>query len=57
MDVFLTDVSGRILKMSNHSKMYSDLLKVDVRSVPAGTYFLNITTEEGRMSKKISVIH
>lgn len=57
VDVFLTDVSGRILKMSNHSKMYSDLLKVDVSSVPAGTYFLNITTEEGRLSKKISVIH
>lgn len=57
VDVYLTDVSGRILKMSNHSKMYSGILKVDVSSVPAGTYFLNITSEEGRISRKISVVH
>lgn len=56
VDVFLTDVSGKILKMNHHSKLYSDLLKVDVTSVPAGTYFLNVTTEEGRLTKKISVV-
>lgn len=56
VNVFLSDVSGRMINMTDRSRFISGTIQVDVQSIPAGTYFLNVTSEEGRRTEKISVI-
>ena len=57
VDVFLTDVSGKLLNMTSRSKFISGSIEVDVQSVPAGTYFLNVTSADGTRTEKITVVH
>ncbi len=57
VNVYLTDVSGKLMNMTNRSKHISGTIEVDVQSVPAGTYFLNVTSEDGMRTEKISVVH
>src|SRR5690606_27173226 len=57
VNVYLTDVSGKMLKMTDRSNFVNGTIEVDVQSVPAGTYFLNITSPDGMKTEKISVVH
>ncbi len=57
VNVYLTDVSGKILKMTNRSQFISGTIEVDVQSVPAGTYFLNVTSADGMRTEKITILH
>lgn len=57
VNVYLTDVSGKILKMTNRAQFLSDTIEIDVEGIPSGTYFLNISSKEGMRTEKISVFH
>lgn len=57
VDLHLTDVSGKSIKNIHHSKVASDLIRIDVTDIPAGTYFLSIYTAQGKKVQKISVMH
>lgn len=51
LHVALLDISGRVCKTANGN----GTLAVDVRELPAGTYFLRVTTEEGCEVKKLVI--
>lgn len=57
VNVYLTDVAGKILNITNRTRFGSGTIEVDVQSVPSGTYFLNVTTADGMRTEKISVVH
>ena len=57
VNVYLTDVSGKIINMTNHSNFVRGRIEIDVKAVPSGTYFLNISSAAGMRTEKISVIH
>ena len=57
VNVYLTDVSGKLLTMTDRSNFLNGTIEVDVQSIPAGTYFLNITSPDGMRTEKISIVH
>lgn len=57
VNVYLTDVSGKLINMTNRSNFANGSIEIDVQAVPAGTYFLNITSAAGIRTEKISVVH
>lgn len=57
VNIYLTDVSGKLINMTNRSNFANGSIEIDVQAVPAGTYFLNITSEAGIRTEKISVVH
>ncbi len=57
VNVYLTDVTGKLLNMTNRSNFINGTIELDVQSVPAGTYFLNVSSAAGMRTQKITVIH
>jgi len=57
VNVYLTDVSGKILRMTNRTRFLNETIELDVQAVPAGTYFLNVTSADGMRTEKITVVH
>jgi len=57
VSIEMVNMSGAVVGQYNYSNIKNDVLSVDVRDLPGGMYLMNIRTEEGMISKKISVIH
>lgn len=57
VNVYLTDVSGKLLYMTNRSNFVNGNIEIDVKTIPAGNYFLNVTSPSGVRTEKISVVH
>ncbi len=57
VSIELMDMAGNRAGVYNFSNIKKDVLSVDVSEFPGGMYLMNIRTEDGMISKKISVIH
>lgn len=57
VNVYLTDVSGKLINMTNRSNFINGSIEINVQSVPSGTYFLKISSATGVKTEKISVMH
>ena len=57
VSVELMDMAGNRAGMHYFQNVKKDRLTIDVSEMPGGMYLMNIRTEEGMISKKISVIH
>jgi len=57
VSIELTDMAGNRAGIYNFSNIKNDELSIDVSEYPGGMYLMNIRTEAGMISKKISVIH
>ena len=57
VSVELMDMAGNRAGMHYFKNVKKDRLTIDVSEIPGGMYLMNIRTEEGMISKKISVIH
>ncbi len=57
VSIELMDMAGNKAGVYNFSNIKKDRLSIDVSEFPGGMYLMNIRTEAGMISKKISVIH
>jgi len=57
VSIELLDLAGNKAGVYNFSNIKKDRLTIDVSELPGGMYLMNIRTEAGMTSKKISVIH
>ena len=57
VNVYLTDVSGKLLYMTNRSNFVNGSIEIDVKTITSGNYFLNVTSPAGMRTEKISVVH
>ena len=49
----MTDVSGRIITTEQYENVYNQSLQMNMRNLPAGTYFLSISTPEGYRVERV----
>lgn len=57
VSVELMDLAGNKAGVYNFTNIKKDRLSIDVSDLPGGMYLMNVRTEAGMTSKKISVIH
>lgn len=57
VSIELLDMTGNKVGSYNFNNIKNNVLSVDVSDYTAGMYLMNIRTEAGMISKKISVIH
>lgn len=53
----LLDVVGRLVYAENHSNVKNGQYSINVSKLPAGTYHLFVTTDNGYMSKQVVIQH
>lgn len=56
VSIELTDMAGNRAGTYNFTNIKKDRLTIDVSEMPGGMYLMNIRTEAGMISKKISVV-
>lgn len=57
VNLFLTDVTGKILDRQEHRNFFQGDLRFDVSKYATGTYFLRVNSQEGVKVEKIIVSH
>jgi ribosomal protein L2 len=54
--VTITDIHGKVVKTmieNNNAQEIKKSINLDLKNLPSGTYFCNLTTDKGHVSKKI----
>ena len=57
VSIEMMDMAGNKIAQYNYSNIKKDILTIDVSDLVDGMYLMNVRTEEGMTSKKITVIH
>lgn len=53
VQLIMTDVSGKIITSEQYEQVYNQSLQMNMRNLPAGTYFLSIATPEGYRVERV----
>ena len=53
--VYITDITGKLLRVQELGQVSTDNVRIDVSSFPAGTYIAKLSTREGLLTKKFVV--
>jgi hypothetical protein len=54
--VLITDLNGRILSMQNFDQLHRETVQAQTSQLPAGQYFIRLSTDEGTRTMKFSVV-
>ncbi len=57
VSVEMVDMKGLVIMKKEYNNIQKDVLSINVEDIPGGMYMLNVRTEDGMQSKKVSVIH
>lgn len=57
VSIDVINMSGSNVGSYNYKNIKNDKLSIDVSEFPGGMYLMNIRTEEGMISKKVTVLH
>jgi|GEM_PF-1293502 len=55
VQIHLLDIMGRAIQSEVHNNVQDQVFSMDVRNLAAGTYFVNVITDEGRKALKLTV--
>ncbi len=55
VQIHLLDIMGRAIQSEVHNNVKDQVFSMDVRHLAAGTYFVNVITDEGRKALKLTV--